>query len=44
MGRPDRVAMAALAVDVRARVFLDGVVGGQDDRALGDEPREDRLR
>ena len=35
MSGPDRVAMAALAVDVWARVLGDGVVAGQLDGALG---------
>ena len=40
-GRADRVAVAALAVDAGAGVLGDGVIAGQGDGALGDEPGED---
>lgn len=39
--RADRIAMAALAVDMRARVFGDRVVASQENGTSGREVIED---
>jgi hypothetical protein len=38
----DRVAMAALAIDVGTGMFRDRVVASQENRTVGSEPAEDR--
>lgn len=42
VARPDRVAVAAAAVDLRAAVAGDGVVDGQDDRLVRRQRRDDQ--